>query len=265
MRENNSTAVTNFNAPVNLQSTSTVDVTGTAQLTFTQAVSGVGGLTKTDPGTLILGGTAADTYGGITRVSGGILVLDKPDGTAAIPGDISIQATTNTIQGVLQLGANNQIADSSNVTLNQSTGTGTPNGLFALNGFHDTIGSLSSSGGAGIVQNGSAASNSTLAINAALSPSNFTGLIQDGGAASLALLVGRSGIDADRRQYIQRWHHGQRWFVDREQHLGLGNGRVVPSPSVPQARWPAVVRLPARSALRRARWLPAMGCPRRKL
>ncbi len=195
LRENNSTAVTNFNAPINLQSTASVDVTGTAQLTFTQAVSGVGGLTKTDPGTLILGGTAANTYGGTTHVSGGTLVLDKPDGTTAIPGDISVQAASNTIQGVLQLGANNQIADSANVTLNQSTGTGTPNGLFALNGFHDTIGSLSSTGGAGIVQNGAAAGSSTLTIDAALSSSNFTGLIQDGGAASLALsLLGTQGL-----------------------------------------------------------------------
>ncbi len=109
LRENNNAAVTNFNAPINLQSTSSVDVAGTAQLTFTQAVSGQGGLTKTDPGTLILGGgTDANTYGGVTHVSGGTLVLDKPDGTNAIAGDISIQATSNTIQGVLQLGANNR-------------------------------------------------------------------------------------------------------------------------------------------------------------
>ena len=110
LRANNATGVANFNNPVNLQTDSTISVQGTGSLTFTQTVSGAGGLSKTDTGTLVLAGTSANTYGGTTTVQGGTLVLAKPDGVAAVPGNITVQNPTGTNQGVLQLGANNQTA-----------------------------------------------------------------------------------------------------------------------------------------------------------
>jgi len=189
LRFQNNAAVTNFNTPIVLQSDSSIDVSGTAVSTLTKAVSGPGGLLKSNPGTLVLGGTDANTYGGVTTVNNGVVLLSKPDGVNAITGDISVQNPIGTGQANLKLNASNQIADTSNVTLVQSTGTGTPNGLFTLNGFNETIGGLNSVGGAGIVQNGAAESTSTLSINAQVAPSSFTGILQDGAAATLALSV----------------------------------------------------------------------------
>jgi len=189
LRFQNNSAVANFNTPIVLQSDSSVDVSGTAVFTLTKEISGPGGLIKSNPGTLVLGGTDANVYGGATTVNNGVFLLSKPDGVNAIPGNITVQNPVGTGQANLKLNASNQIADTSSVTLLQSTGTGTPNGQFTLNGFSETIGSLNSVGGAGIVQNGAAEGTSTLSINAQVDPSSFTGILQDGATAPLAVSI----------------------------------------------------------------------------
>jgi fibronectin-binding autotransporter adhesin len=60
--------------------------------TLSGVIGGTGGLTKLGAGSLQLGGGAgtANTYSGDTLVDDGVLVLFKPAGVAAVPGDLII-------------------------------------------------------------------------------------------------------------------------------------------------------------------------------
>ena len=53
-------------------------------------ISGTGPLTKIVAGSLQFGGASANTFTDDTRVNAGELVLNKPAGTAAIPGHLVI-------------------------------------------------------------------------------------------------------------------------------------------------------------------------------
>ncbi len=83
-----------------------------ALMRFTAPISdaSTGDLTINGPGSLAFGGTDANTHSGNTIVTAGTLLLDKPDGTDAIAGDVLIQDG-----GVLALLENNQINDGSTV------------------------------------------------------------------------------------------------------------------------------------------------------
>jgi autotransporter-associated beta strand protein len=113
---------------------------------FGGTISGTGVVTI-DGGSLTLGGTSANTYTGLTSINGGTLDLNKSAGVTAVAGNIAIGNGTGT--ATLRLLASNQIADTSAVTLNSA---GTP--VFNLNGFSETIGSLTSSNSAAAVQLG---------------------------------------------------------------------------------------------------------------
>jgi autotransporter-associated beta strand protein len=110
-------------------------------------ISGTGNLVKTNVGTLRLDGSGHNTYSGFTRFDGGVLELDKfaiiPALTnfISIPGDLTI-GDGNGLVGtdVLRLLADDQIADTSDVTVRNS-------GLFDLNDNTDRIGSLTMQGG----------------------------------------------------------------------------------------------------------------------
>ena len=54
-----------------------------------------GTLTKTGAGTLTFGGSAANTYTGLTSVTGGTLALDKPGGVVGIAGPLSVGNAIN--------------------------------------------------------------------------------------------------------------------------------------------------------------------------
>ncbi|MDI1251289.1 MAG: autotransporter-associated beta strand repeat-containing protein [Lacunisphaera sp.] len=105
--------------------------TGAGNLNLTGALTiGTGSLTVNNSGTTTMTG-AANTYSGTTTVDSGTLVLNKAAGTTAIAGQLTVNA------GSVRLDANNQIADSSTVTLNNSA-------TFNLNGRTETLGQLNS-------------------------------------------------------------------------------------------------------------------------
>src|SRR5205823_13986014 len=115
------------------------------------------GVIKTGVGTLAYGGTAANTYTGVTTVNEGTLALAKPDGVNAFSGTLTIgdgnlppTGTGGQNSDVVQLRQNNQIPDAlTPVTINST-------GLLDLNGFSETIGNanlqttLTLAGGAGV-------------------------------------------------------------------------------------------------------------------
>ncbi|MCB1079160.1 MAG: autotransporter-associated beta strand repeat-containing protein, partial [Verrucomicrobiae bacterium] len=108
-----------------------------------------GGIEKTGAGKLIYSGIFENTYSGTTTVSEGILQLSQTSGVNAITGDLAIAG------GFVTYTANDQIADTANVTMS----SGALNGLGSNNnprsGMSETIGSLTVTGGAFNTGNGS--------------------------------------------------------------------------------------------------------------
>ncbi len=126
-----------------LVASSTVDVRTNSLLSFSNVVSGAGGLLKTNRGTLLLTGNANNTYAGTTTVTAGTLALKKgssPGSYRAVPGDLIIGDSAGPASNaIVRLDFNHQIADSANVVVNGS-------GMFDGNGDYETIGSLAGSG-----------------------------------------------------------------------------------------------------------------------
>ena len=121
-----------------------VRVSGQGDVEIQGVISGTGGLQKSDGGELAFSGLGPNTYTGATSVRGGSLVLDRwtfrggiqQVGTIAVPGDLSIgTGTSGTVSNIVVLSRDNQIANSSDVTVNS-------NGALQLSGNDDTIANL---------------------------------------------------------------------------------------------------------------------------
>jgi autotransporter-associated beta strand protein len=164
-------------------------ITGTIVGTTSNAT-----FTKTGDGTATFSGAAANTYAGVTTVQGGTLVLAKTAGINAIPGNVTIGDGTGT--DVVQLTNSNQIVDTSVVSFN---GSGANAGTLRLNNQSETIAGLSSTGGAGIVENESGtAATSTLTVNVTTGTQVFSGVIRNGNGVGIdgtvALVKSGAGV-----------------------------------------------------------------------
>jgi autotransporter-associated beta strand protein len=80
-------------------------------------------LTKTGVGTVTLSGASANTYGGLTTVSAGVLNLNKTAGVNAIAGNLTVGNGTSDSSVKLLLSASNQVANSGGQTVTLSGGT----------------------------------------------------------------------------------------------------------------------------------------------
>lgn len=94
---------------------------------------GAGGLKKLANGTLVLNGSAANTYAGRTWVQGGTLKLSQTGN--AIPGDLEVGFPAITNLAEILLLTPNQVADAANVQVNS-------NGAFRPDLFSETITSI---------------------------------------------------------------------------------------------------------------------------
>jgi len=142
----------------------------------TTAVNTSGGLTKSGAGTLTLSGATANTFTGISHVTAGQLALSKTAGVDAIAGPLTIG--DGSASAVVRLINSDQIADNSVITFN---GSGANAGILQLNNRNETLRGLSSTGGAGIVENESgSAATSTLTVNVASGTQTFSGSLRNG-------------------------------------------------------------------------------------
>lgn len=116
----------------------TVDA-ATDFITLGGAITGSGGLVVTGRNSLVLAGGASNTYAGGTTINGPI-VLAKSGGAVAIPGAVIIGSASN--PATLAIGFDEQIGNSSSVTVNAGSGISLGNGVT------ETIGALALSGAA---------------------------------------------------------------------------------------------------------------------
>ena len=104
------------------------------------AICGSGGLTMTGTAKFFLEDATPDTYTGVTTVISGTMYLDGVQGNAIV-GDLVLGDGVGSNElAVVREAASNQIADGSAVFT-------TWTGLLDLNGFNDTIGPLTMTGG----------------------------------------------------------------------------------------------------------------------
>ncbi len=170
-----------------------ITVTGAGNTTFSGAITTGTGATFTaeSTGTVTLSGTTANTFTGTTTVKSGTLVLNKTAGVTAIAGNITVGDGTGT--DTLRLGANNQIADTTHVTLAAGA-------VFDVNGKTETIGNLLSSATDSSVTLG-AAGNLTVTVSNANNDNyagTFTGTntsaLNKAGTGTLTLTTASAGF-----------------------------------------------------------------------
>jgi len=135
-----------------------IDLTTNCALTLAGAISGAGGLTQLDSGTLTLAGTNANTYAGTTTVAGGTLQLDKGGfAVTAVPGPLVV-----TSNNVVRLLTNFQINNlSGRVTMGD-------NSLFDLGAYTDAIGPLTMQGAKVNAANGWIYLGGNITVNASM-------------------------------------------------------------------------------------------------
>ena len=131
-----------FSIPATSQ-TLTMDTAGGNSTSLNGILKGAGNLIWIGGGSTtawqttasFLGGTAANTLTGIHTLTQGTLALAKPDGVTAIAGSVVVGGGAN--QAILRWDANDQIADTSTVTVR-----GPYPAYLNLNGHRETMGAL---------------------------------------------------------------------------------------------------------------------------
>jgi len=164
------TGALTFSANADIGS-STRTLTTASAVTFSGNVTGTGGISKMGSGALTYNGTTANTYSGLTTVSAGSLTLTKTATVDAIAGDVLVNGTLN-------LGASDQIKNTSNVEL--ATG-----GTFSMGAFNEAVNGLKLTGGS--ITGGASGAPVTLTVGTSID-------LQSGSATSANLvLAGTAG------------------------------------------------------------------------
>jgi|GEM_PF-5614102 len=141
-------------------------------------------ITKSGASIYLLSGTAANTFSGLTTVSGGVLGLNKTAGVNAITGNVSITS------GTLEWRQNNQMVDASTIT--------TSGGRINFNGRAETLDSVTLGGAA--LDTGNQGAANLVTITNAVSMSNGAKLTVNSGGrisvGSLSLAGARSSLNS---------------------------------------------------------------------
>ena len=108
---------------------------GTLNTTSSFTLGSNKGITMTGDGTISVNTSTTLTYGGVTTGSGGLTKAGS--GTLILSGTNTYTGNTTISTGTLKIGKAGVISDSSNLVVN---------GTFDMNGFSETVASLSGSG-----------------------------------------------------------------------------------------------------------------------
>ena len=136
------------NNPINLNSGVRRIVDNTNNMTYAGVISGTAALILEGGGQHRFIGTGANTYTGLTTLSGGVLALNRTGGNA-IEGDIQISSNVGGTRRVVYLGANEQIADTATLSF---LGQNANNGDLRLFGFSETVGAIQDRSGGGVIE-----------------------------------------------------------------------------------------------------------------
>jgi autotransporter-associated beta strand protein len=224
-----------FSGPINVNSNANparAIAVSNSVTTLSGVLTNTAGITKTGPGTLVLSGTGANTYGsatanGYTTVSGGTLKLSKTAGVAAIAGGSVIVNTG----GIVLLGAANQIGDTVAMTLG--------GGTFQAAGLSETLGTLKVTANSAIDLGAGAsvlafAASSGVAWTAGttLTIINWNGSIYGGGTERLLFGSSSSSLTAGQLGQI-RFANPPGFPAGSYAATILGTGEVVPLTAAP--------------------------------
>lgn len=186
-RINIATASSSISVPINIVSaggTGTGTVAGIVATSTATSLTSSATITNNSAIKTIVGATSGNdiTANGVISGSADLMFAGGASGGA---GTITLGAANSytgaTIfnaanSGVIRLGITNALPTGTNVTMANSSGNG---GIFDLNGFNQTIGSLTSGIGGGSIRN-NGASDATLTISGSTSPAAYRLVIADG-------------------------------------------------------------------------------------
>lgn len=145
-------------------------------------------LSKVGNGTLTLTGSTANNFSGGTSVTGGSLTLAKSGGNA-IPDNVQIGDGVGS--DFLQLGASDQIADTSVLTF--TAGGGGNSAFFHLNGFNETVHGIQTTVGNAAVIANNGGGTSTLTVDTGTDSFTYDGIIRNGSAGTIGLIKEGTG------------------------------------------------------------------------
>ena len=143
-------------------------------------------MTKTGPGNTTLNGALANTYTGLTTVSGGNLVLSKTSGINAIGGNLLVALGGTVSYGTTVGQLADHIPDGASITINGGTfGSGAGATLVApTTGVVDTVGSVTVNSGSFLTGRSPAGVQIPFTVNTDFKLLGGTGLVQRGGGLS---------------------------------------------------------------------------------
>lgn len=151
------------------------------------ALSGSGGsLTKTGTGKLVINGSSANTFNGLTTIMGGDLDLNKTTGPA-IAGDLTFAGNNGFFISLL---GNNQLASTTKLTWNCTVGYQE----LKLLGHNTTVAGINDNTGYGVIENtwGESNANCTMTVNNA-ADNLFRGYFRDTAVGSGTLALVKTG------------------------------------------------------------------------
>jgi len=210
----------------------TYDVAANTTTTESGLLSGSGGVTKEGAGTLVVAGTASNTFTGASYVNQGALVLSNAGG-----GAISGSSITVSNGASLVLAASNQIGDSTGLVLAGGTfivGNSTA-------GYSETLGTLTLSASSTIdlgsyatgLRQLSFADSSNITWTGTLTITNWQGLTRQSSDVA-EILFGTGGLTTTQL--------GQIYFANQDINGGTlvgPNGELVPIPEA-EVYWAAL-------------------------
>ncbi len=152
LQTNDAGVTPTFSGGITLNGNTSVGGVAAVTLTLSGPIGGTGDFTKVNNNSLVISGTAPNTWAGNFVMSGTCrILLQKSPGVNAVSGNVTLaQLTWNGNAAGLVLGANEQIPDTAVITFG---GTGQES-FWRLNGFNETLGGLQLGANAnGVIEN----------------------------------------------------------------------------------------------------------------